>query len=572
LARHKGNLADVLTRDNLLALAGGRSFSRGEDYYRSGQVGEIVTHEGVISARVVGSEVYQSKLWAEGDGLEYDCTCPAADEFGFCKHCVALGLKWLTLQADSPQAHPDPLERIRAYLSSRDSADLIKIIVDRAFEDESFRERLLRKVELASSSGFNPAYYRKLIKSATFVRGYVDYDEVPEFVEGLEEMAGELAALIDEGYASEAVELIEAAIDAVEESLESVDDSDGDVGGMLERLGDIHLDACLAARPDPVALARRLFERELNGTYETFLGAASAYSDALGEPGLAEYRRLIEAEWKRLPALAPGDERSWGGNRFRVTHMMEGMARATGDVDTLIAIKRKDLSTARAFLDIAQELRQAGRDEEAVRWAQDGIEAFGVGADGRLVQFLASTLEQTGQTDRMLDLLADYVRANPTAASYGMLRTAAEAVGAWAGRRQAAREALKAAGSRYGGSSELVEALLAEGDVDAAWSAAVEGGCNDSLWVRLADARAESHPEDALTVYEARLGDALEPASQDAYQTVVRLLGRMQPVMERLGRERQFQDRVSSIRQEYKRRRNLLQLMDSAGFRERRAA
>lgn len=43
----------------------------------------------------------------------------------------------------------------------------------------------------------------------------------------------------------------------MEQAIESVDDSDGEMGGLLERLRELHLAACRVARPDPAELAAR---------------------------------------------------------------------------------------------------------------------------------------------------------------------------------------------------------------------------------------------------------------------------------------------------------------------------
>jgi hypothetical protein len=108
-----------------------------------------------------------------------------------------------------------------------------------------------------------------------------------------------------------AVQLAEHAIRRVERMMEHVDDSDGELFDVLERLQELHLEACLEAcleaRPDPVPLARRLFKAELASGYDVFHGAVERYGEVLGETGTTEYRRLAQAEWDRLPALRPGE-------------------------------------------------------------------------------------------------------------------------------------------------------------------------------------------------------------------------------------------------------------------------
>ena len=88
--------------------------------------------------------------------------------------------------------------------------------------------------------------------------------------------------------------------------MDHVDDSDGEMGGILGRLGDLHLAACEVARPDPVLLAGRLFAWELGGQWDVFTGAVLTYADVLGETGLAEYRRRAEVEWATVPPLGSG--------------------------------------------------------------------------------------------------------------------------------------------------------------------------------------------------------------------------------------------------------------------------
>ena len=55
---------------------------------------------------------------------------------------------------------------------------------------------------------------------------------------------------------------------------------------------------------------------------------------------------------------------------------MESLARVSGDIDELVAIKAKDLSSAYQFLRIAEILLGAGRKDEALTWAERGLTAF----------------------------------------------------------------------------------------------------------------------------------------------------------------------------------------------------
>ena len=69
----------------------------------------------------------------------------------------------------------------------------------------------------------------------------------------------------------------------------------------IERAERVHLDACTASPPNPVALAEFLAERALHSEYEVFLAVVPDYVTLLGPAGMARYRELVEEAWIALP-------------------------------------------------------------------------------------------------------------------------------------------------------------------------------------------------------------------------------------------------------------------------------
>ena len=68
-----------------------------------------------------------------------------------------------------------------------------------------------------------------------------------------------------------------------------MDDSDGHMNDILPELQNLHHRACLEARPNPRALARRLFAWEMMSEWGIFYATAETYADVFGAEGLAEY-------------------------------------------------------------------------------------------------------------------------------------------------------------------------------------------------------------------------------------------------------------------------------------------
>jgi hypothetical protein len=78
------------TRQDLLALAGPRSYGRGEGYLDA--VEDLRVDTGAVVATVHGTQPYRVRLSRKDSGLAGSCDCPYSSDGAFCKHCVAVGL------------------------------------------------------------------------------------------------------------------------------------------------------------------------------------------------------------------------------------------------------------------------------------------------------------------------------------------------------------------------------------------------------------------------------------------------------------------------------------------------
>lgn len=78
-------------------------FKKGEEYFRSGRVKKIhysgTEDEWEAVCTVSGSRQYRVNLRAEDSSLDYSCTCPRCDDYGYCKHIAAAVLAVADLQS-----------------------------------------------------------------------------------------------------------------------------------------------------------------------------------------------------------------------------------------------------------------------------------------------------------------------------------------------------------------------------------------------------------------------------------------------------------------------------------------
>ncbi|MGH9753921.1 MAG: SWIM zinc finger family protein [Blastocatellia bacterium] len=79
----------------LRELAGELIFKRGMEYFTRGQVIGFADHGNGVEAFVLGARAYRTGLRREAEESLFHCDCPVGRENRFCKHAVALGLRWL---------------------------------------------------------------------------------------------------------------------------------------------------------------------------------------------------------------------------------------------------------------------------------------------------------------------------------------------------------------------------------------------------------------------------------------------------------------------------------------------
>ena len=575
-----------LSRQQLQKLAGSRSFDRGEDYFLEGRVSDLEEDSGIISAIVRGRDEYEVELRPGKPRLTYSCDCPVGDDGDFCKHLVATGLAWIKQNKErggNAQTWKASEKKLRAYLDLKAKSAVVELLLRAAKENRDLREKLLLEVARTSPEGIDLAAFRRTIEAATKTGGLVEYHKMSGFVRRLKQVIESIGALFEDGQVVAVIELTEFMLEQLEGALGEVDDSAGHMHDILDRLQTLHYEACVEARPDPVKLARRLFERELTSEWEIFYGAAESYADMFGDEGLAEYRRLTEAAWAEVPNLGPKNDSllQFRGSRFRLTSMMEKLARQSDDPEALVEIKRRDLSSSSAYVQIAEIYQRAGRTDQAIEWAEQGLAAF-PRRDSRLVHFLADEYHRRDRHDAALDLIWREFTETSTLGNYQLLAEHALKIAPtpdWPTWREKALAHLRGiiaraqakSPSRMTGAfrsifdldhTSLVEIFMWEERYEEAWQEATIGGCSDSWWIKVANQRGKEHPADAIPVYRRLVGPLIKQLNNSAYETAIILIRKIRELMIRLEQGSDFSRYLITVRAEFRSKRNFIGMLD----------
>jgi len=84
--------------------------------------------------------------------------------------------------------------------------------------------------------------------------------------------------------------------------------------------------------------------------------------------------------------------------------------------------------------------------------------------------------------------------------------------------------------------------------------------------MELASRREEDHPADALPIYQQAVERTVGLKNNHAYEDAVKLLRKVQRLMDRLGRSEEFRPYLASVRSAHKPKRTFMKLLDNAGW------
>jgi uncharacterized Zn finger protein len=223
---------------------------------------------------------------------------------------------------------------------------------------------------------------------------------------------------------------------------------------------------------------------------------------------------------------------------------------------------------------IVEACRGFGRHDLALAWIECGLAAFEGHPDHRLAALADEEYVRAGRAEDATALAFRAFTSRPTLDGYRAVQACAERHGAWAAWRERAlvwlRDGMERPGSpewaTRGLADVLVRVLHFEGHGEAAWQLAGEVDCSLETWVVLADARAATHPDDAVAVYRRAAEGHVERKSRRGYGEAVKYLERARDVLVADGREGRFRAIALDFRVRHGRKSNLMGLFEERGW------
>ncbi|MCB1039231.1 MAG: hypothetical protein KDA94_06840 [Acidimicrobiales bacterium] len=485
-------------------------------------------------------------------------------------------------------------EQLATHLGDQSHERLVELVTELAEGDVELRNRLLLEAASEGTGPVDAASYRRSFSDA-LRSGSAARRDGPRtsgaWARSVHQVTESIGALLEAGHAEEVMGITEYALGRVDVTMSRIDDSSGWFSQVLMDLEALHHAACAAVRPEPVALARKLFAMEVDTEWDILIDSAKRYADLLGDEGLAEMRRLADERWAQLPPVDP-DRRRSGERHFHLTRMMETLAEAAGDVDTRVEVMARDLSYPYHYVQIAEVFTEAGRSDDALAWAERGLAAFEdsdhqMRGDSRLDDVVLAGRFQHGRTAEAVELVWKRFTEKPTLASYQRLKRWTSEAGEWEEYRPRALAVLDAqAGARAEAVAnrstptnryaarlpvpathdELIAVLAWDGHVGDAWVMALEHGASPPLWLELAAAMEPERPLDAASACARDVEAQIERKQTRSYENAVDRVGHIRTVHDRAGDPDGFDAYLADLRHRHRQKTKLIRLLDEAGL------
>jgi hypothetical protein len=340
------------------------------------------------------------------------------------------------------------------------------------------------------------------------------------------------------------------------------DDSSGIIGDACRRLLELHTRAAAAARTPVGKLIDWMMKFQFDDEVDHFELDPVAYAPALGETGMAEYRkRLAEVEAKLGPRPSQ-DERWTSGHShdwFTLDWNAQRLAVLDHDIDAIIRTHAKDRKVAAWLQDTAEAFQEIGEVDLAIDWAKQATDFYSGHQSLKAADYWCGLLE-THRPSESLDARLAVFRKWPSSTSAARLHQAAGK--AWPEYRDEVVVTL-AASPR----DAVLFALLSLREPEFAWNLAHSLALDsDTTWSELVKAYEKVDPIATLPIHQRLVENELIEAGAQHYRLAARRLAKMRELSAGSEKSAEVNDLIADLREIHRRRPRLQQEFDRAGL------
>jgi len=397
----------ILSESTFKTLAGDGAYQRGYAYYSEGRVGPLSISNSRITAEVAGTQQYSVVLHHTAKLFEGHCTCPASDNFDFCKHCVAVSLSYY-YQTQTNQELPDRSSKnqVLDYLHTLTKPQLAEELHKLLLQDKTVMDLWQLKADIARG-GLTPKEIRKRITKAIPYKpnGLWRYRDVAEYFDA---SALALSVLQDPIYVlnpSDAIKLIVYAAQRLNKTLQTIDDSGGYRFQVEQQLQNWFDQTILSEQWSDTGRAQVIIKLLTDQELDYSALQPTSIFDRVNQKTLDLVYTSLNKEFEGLPPQADqyADQYYY---YIRIENLLLEQARQQNDIEKEFLILEKGAVTVPKCLDLVALCIHHKRLEEANKWLTHAGEITAV--SGYQTYNIESTqielLKAEGQTQKALEL------------------------------------------------------------------------------------------------------------------------------------------------------------------------
>ena len=588
-----------ITRAMIQRLTTAQSFARGEDYYATGSVSELIRRGDTLYADVAGSayEPYRIEITFTETGVSSAfCTCPY-DWGGWCKHIVAV----LLAVAGAPDAIEErpAVETLIETLDESQLRTVVQTLVARHPEliHEVEGHVVVQAPEAAPESPgtspsarpvIDPAPFRRqvhaILRSLDSMRRSEAYWHVGAVVDEVRGFLDQAWQLIEAGDGNNALRVLEGITDAYVNAWYGLDDSDGEVSGFFTDLAPVWTEAALTADLTPEERERyiEMLEDWQNaideyGIDEGFAAAQEALRQGWDYPPLL--RVIRDGEITKDGAWEDGEDVPYYADELAVARLnvleRQGryqeylyLAQAEGQtlryLTMLVRLDRIDEAVAEGLqfltlpaeaLALAQALHAGRHTQEALHVARHGLELEGHNK-ASLATWLRDIAVDAGEPELALDAAVTTFKASVDLDAYRKIQDLAG--DRWETLREDLLEMLRQR-TGYAGQAGI-EIFLHEGLIDDAIRALGDYPHYSTVEL-VVNAAIESRPDWCIQACTQQAEPIMNGGQSKYYQRAAYWLGRAKAAYLSAGRGAEWQAYLDSLLQKHARKYSLVPLL-----------
>ena len=340
------------------------------------------------------------------------------------------------------------------------------------------------------------------------------------------------------------------------------DDSSGIIGGACRLLLELHPKVAARAHPPAGKLVEWMMTFQFDNECDFFHLDPVAYAPALGEVGMASYRKRLAEVQARLGPRPPQDRR-WSsphsGDWFTLDWNAQCLAVFDHDIEAIIRTHAKDRKVAAWLQDTAEALAEIGEIDLAIDWAKRATDFNGGHQSLRAGDYWCTLLAEQ-RPDELLEARVIVFRRWPSSSTAAYLYR--DAQHDWPSYRDEVMESL-ARSPR----DAVLFALLTLKDVPLAWQLAHSLGLDDDrTWGDLVKAYEKLDPLAVLPVLTRLVENDLTEADARNYRIAARRLSKMRKLAAGSDQAVEVDKLIADLRETYRRRPRLQHEFDRAGL------